>query len=131
MTEQGNGELGKRFADLRDSDSTHVPSFDAVVARQHGFRDRKVLPRGSRSRLVLGAVAMAAIALLIFASVRRDRGTSDVAVGDWRARSDLLLAIARPTLLDQMPPLHASVLDAVLPEQQQFQIQPSSVRSGQ
>ena len=131
MTEYGSGELGKRFADLRNSDATGVPSFDAVVTQQHGYRGRKIVPRGGRSWLVLSAVAIAVIALVTVSTVNRGRNVAVVAVGNWRARSDQLLAIARPVLLDQMPPLRASVLDAVLPERQQFQFQPTSVRSSQ
>jgi hypothetical protein len=131
MTEHNKGELEKRFADLRNSDETSVPSFDAVVTRQHGYRERKIVPRGRRSLFVLGAFAMAAASLMVFANTHRNHGTTIVAVGDWRARSDLLLAIARPVLLSPMPSVRASVLDAVLPEKMQFQIQPQSVRSGQ
>jgi len=116
MMERDERDLERRFAALRESDADNAPPFATIVHRAaEGGTDSYTRGR-NRGRLILGTMAAAAIvAIAVVVSMSNRASHSPVAMLDWHAASDGLLLVARPALLDEMPPLRASVLDSILP----------------
>lgn len=118
MTDMDEQDLKSHFAELRGADATKAPAFSAALDSAHAaqrparggaeFRLRGV-------RLVLATAVLALIVAGVSYSRRDVVEVPEQSILEWRARSDALLAIARPDVFKMMPPLRSSVLDTVLP----------------
>lgn len=111
MDEKGIRQL---FAEARDADQKHAPSFGAIYTRlRSGDRHSPIV---SLRPVILGA---AAASLIAAAWLGRERSVSPSVltptIASWKAPTDILLHTPGSELLGVMPPLGASVLDALLP----------------
>jgi hypothetical protein len=107
-------DFRSRFAQLREADRGHAPSFAQTYRRaraRKGWRAKLRVPP-----LVIGAAAAVAIAA-VWLSYSRSYSPSahTPAIATWRAPTDVLLRTPGSELLAAMPALGASVLDTMIP----------------
>ena len=106
-------EVRRHFNDLRRTDSDRAPSFESIL-RIRRSRSR----RNSRTAIVtllLGTTAACVLLLTIWHQRRDSAVMASSEIVHWHPASDALLIGARETMLLDMPPLKASVLDSILP----------------
>lgn len=106
-----DSDLRRRYTELREADREGAPALSQILLRARPDRRRlsiRPIP------LVVGAVVAIAIAVSWYA---RTRPSSPPAIGatimTWRAPTDVFLRTPGRELLGAMPPLDASVLDAM------------------
>ena len=108
-------EFRRRFAQLREADRGHAPTFAQIYERA---RMRRSLRATRRVRaLVIAAAAVVAI-VAVALSYARSSSSSAVTpeITTWRAPTDVLLRTPGSELLGEMPALGASVLDTMIPK---------------
>jgi hypothetical protein len=114
VTMMDDGELRRRFEQLRDADRDLVPGFAQISERASTRRRLRVPPR--LRPLVIGAAA--AVAIFSFFQARGRSFTPAVAtpaITTWRAPTDVFLTAPGSELLGSVPTLGASVLDKMIP----------------
>ncbi len=114
MKDNDERELRGRFVDLRRHDEDAAPSFAALIRKSRHAKVKTTVTRPRRSLLLLGACAAAFAIVAVWSSHRANSAPTPQDIAEWRPRSDALLDGARRTLLVEMPPLSASVLDTIL-----------------
>jgi hypothetical protein len=110
--EDPDRELARLFREVRRADEAAAPGFGQVLARRRTESGASGRPRLFAS----AAVALIAIVVLIGGLLlRRPPATEPperpIALGDWRAATDVLLRTPGSELLDSMPALPAPVPD--------------------
>jgi hypothetical protein len=113
MTMDDN-ELRRQFAELRETDRDHAPSFAQIYGPAHSFRRQRAT---RRLRPLLIAAAAAVVIAAITLSYRRSTtpSTTTPAIATWRAPTDILLQTPGSELLGVMPALSKSILDEMIP----------------
>lgn len=109
--EEPDRELGRMFREVRHADEASAPGFRQILAR--GRTDRG----SSRQPRLLAAVAVALTAMVIIGVLlwKRPPVTQapepSIALGDWRAATDVLLRTPGGELFDSVPALPGPVPD--------------------
>ena len=108
------GELRRRFAQLREADRDRAPSFAQTYGRRRARRSWRARVRARP--IVIGAAAAVAIAA-VWLTYSRSFATSAATptIATWRAPTDVLLRTPGSELLAARPALGASVLDTMIP----------------
>ena len=111
-----DSEIRQRFAQLRESDREHAPSFAQVYGRGRARRRLGAMPRVRPFVIAAAAsVVIAAIWLANARSLSRSTTAPTIAtIAAWRAPTDILLRTPGSELLGTMPELGASVLDKMI-----------------
>ena len=111
MTMIDESELRRRFARLRAADLDDTPSFADIAAlgRRHGSHGTLRV-----RRLVIGAMGIAAVAVIWLAHARSHSSPTAPSIGTWRAPTDVLLSTPGSVPFRPVPALGASVVDAML-----------------
>lgn len=115
MTTIDEGELRRRFAELREDDGKRTPTFARLYARGPARRSWRAMFRPRL--LAIGAAAAVATAAVLTAHARSSpvrEGTPPIST--WRAPTDILLRTPGSELLSEMPALGESVLDTMIPK---------------
>jgi hypothetical protein len=109
VTRRTDEEIERRFAEVRLNDAAGAPAFRDTLGRRGEIKR-------SRPRASTWLVAIALLALVSFGAFRfwTGRGEMPQDITQWRASSDVLLAMGGSPLNRPMPPLGTSVLDSVL-----------------
>lgn len=106
-----NRELARLFREVRRADEASAPTFRQILARGHTDRGSSRRPR----LLAAAAVALIAIVMIGVLLLRRPPPTEaperSIALGDWRAATDVLLRTPGDELFGSMPALPGSVPD--------------------
>ena len=119
MTMMDESELRRRFAQLREADLEHAPSFAQTSQTYRGRRQRPPSWRAMlRAHPILIGAAAAVLITAIWQEYSRSFSPSPTAPGiaTWRAPTDVLLRTPGSDLLGEMPTLGASVLDTMIPK---------------
>lgn len=107
-------KIRELFAEARDADRKRAPGFAAIYTRLRSADSHS--PTARLRPMILGAAAAGLIAV---AWLARDRSVSPSlmtpTIASWQAPTDVLLHTPGSELFGAMPPLGASVLDALLP----------------
>jgi hypothetical protein len=112
-------ELRRRFAQLRETDLEHAPSFAQTSQTRHGRRQR---PLSWRAMLRAHPILIGAAAAVLIAAIWQEYARSFLPpptapeIATWRAPTDVLLRTPGSVLLGEMPALGASVLDTMIPK---------------
>ncbi len=103
-------ELARLFREVRRADEAAAPGFRQILARGHTQRGSSRRPR----LVAAAAVALAIVTIGVLLS-RRPPATEAperaIALGDWRAATDVLLRTPGGGLLDSVPVLPGPVPD--------------------
>ena len=104
-------ELARMFREVRREDEASAPGFRQILARGRADRHSSRRPR----LLVAAAVALSAIVLIGVLLSRRppapEAPEGSIALGDWRAATDVLLRTPGGDLFDSVPILPAPIPD--------------------
>jgi hypothetical protein len=109
------GELLRRFKQLRQAELEHAPSFAQTYGRARARRSLGAIRRVRPLVIATAAtVVIAAIGLAYARSFSQSAATPEITT--WRAPTDVLLRTPGSELLGEMPTLGASVLDTMIPK---------------
>jgi hypothetical protein len=113
MTNGWDDELLSRFTALRDAERERVPGFADTLERARTRPRRRLHPLRV---MVAGGAVLATVAGVVLLMNRRGHGdpNNPPIIAAWHAPSDVLMPSITSTLLGPLPPLNASVLDAII-----------------
>ena len=102
-------KLRDRFAELREEDRHALPDFARVASPRR-------TPVRSRVLIAAAAVGVASVAILVYTQRAERKGeVPAMSISEWRAPTDALLELGRPTVFKDLRSLGTSSLDAMVP----------------